>query len=177
AEILAWLEAQPLVRRLRKLRCHECGWTPRLLDLLGQSEMWREDSGEVLPLALMGPVHRARAPPPPPDPAPGPLPDSPVQAPDAPKTVARQFNRIAWPAFAVLFVTGLWNLSETHVGDRSSAWIATLFAKLAIVALSGISAALHTRAATRQALALWGALSGLSALLALFYGIQLNGHG
>ena len=97
--------------------------------------------------------------------------------PDAPKTVARQFNRIAWPAFAVLFVTGLWNLSETHVGDRSSAWIATLFAKLAIVALSGISAALHTRAATRQALALWGALSGLSALLALFYGIQLNGHG
>ena len=97
--------------------------------------------------------------------------------PDAPKAVARRFNRIAWPAFAVLFVTGLWNLSETHVGDRSSEWIATLFAKLAIVALSGVSAALHTRAATKQALAVWGALSGLSALLALFYGIQLRGHG
>jgi hypothetical protein len=60
AEVLAWLEAQPLVRRLRKLRCHECGWTPRLLDLLGQNEIWREDSGEVIPLALMGPVDRAR---------------------------------------------------------------------------------------------------------------------
>ena len=60
AEVLAWLEAQPLVRRLRKLRCHECGWTPRLLDLLDQSEIWREDSGEVTPLALMGPVDRAR---------------------------------------------------------------------------------------------------------------------
>jgi putative copper export protein len=95
--------------------------------------------------------------------------------PDAPKTVARRFNRIAWPAFAVLFVTGLWNLGETHVGDRSSAWIATLFAKLAVVALSGISAALHTRAATKQALAVWGGLSGLSALLALFYGVQLHG--
>ena len=95
--------------------------------------------------------------------------------PDAPKTVARQFNRIAWPAFAVLFVTGLWNLSETHVGNQSSAWIATLFAKLVVVALSGISAALHIRAATKQALAVWGALSGLSALLALFYGVQLRG--
>ncbi len=60
SEVLAWLEAQPLVRRLRKLRRHECGWTPRLLDLLGQVDIWREDSGEVIPLALMGPVDRAR---------------------------------------------------------------------------------------------------------------------
>lgn len=95
--------------------------------------------------------------------------------PDAPRTVARRFNRIAWPAFGVLFLTGLWNLAETHIGDRSSEWIATLFAKLAIVALSGVSAALHTRAATKKALAVWGALSGLSALLALFYGVQLHG--
>ena len=95
--------------------------------------------------------------------------------PDAPRTVARRFNRIAWPAFGVLFLTGLWNLAETHVGDRSSEWIVTLFAKLVIVALSGISAALHTRAATRKALAIWGALSGVSALLALFYGVQLHG--
>ena len=95
--------------------------------------------------------------------------------PDAPRTVARRFNRIAWPAFAVLFLTGLWNLSATHVGDQSSEWIATLFAKLTVVALSGVSAALHTRAATKRALAIWGALSGLSALLALFYGVQLRG--
>ena len=60
SEVLAWLEAQPLVRRLRKLRRHECGWTPRVLDLLGQVEIWREDSGEVIPLALMGAVDRAR---------------------------------------------------------------------------------------------------------------------
>lgn len=59
-EVLAWLEAQPLVRRLRKLRCHECGWSPRLLDLLGQADIWREDSGEVIPLPLIGPVDRAR---------------------------------------------------------------------------------------------------------------------
>jgi putative copper export protein len=95
--------------------------------------------------------------------------------PDAARTVARRFNRIAWPAFAVLFVTGLWNLSETHVGDQSSEWIATLLAKLVVVGLSGLSAALHIRAATRRSLAVWGALSGLSALLAVFYGVQLHG--
>ena len=60
SEVLAWLEAQPLVRRLRKLRRHECGWTPRMLDLLGQAEIWREVSGEVIPLALMGPIDRVR---------------------------------------------------------------------------------------------------------------------
>ena len=95
--------------------------------------------------------------------------------PDVPRTVARRFNRIAWPAFGILFLTGLWNLAETNVGDQAPEWIATLLAKLFVVALSGISAALHTRAATRRALAIWGALSGLSALLALFYGVQLHG--
>jgi putative copper export protein len=96
-------------------------------------------------------------------------------APDAPRTVARRFNRIAWPAFAVLVVTGLWNLAETRAGDRSPEWIATLFAKLVVVALSGIAAALHTRAASKRALAAWGGVSGLTALLALFYGVQLHG--
>lgn len=95
--------------------------------------------------------------------------------PDAPRIVARRFNRIAWPAFGVLFVTGLWNLAEIRVGDQPSEWIATLLAKLLVVALSGISAALHIRAASRRALAVWGALGGLSAVAALFYGVQLHG--
>lgn len=60
AEVLDWLEAQPLVRRLRKLRSHECGWSPRVLDLLDQVDIWREETGEVIPLGLMGPVDRAR---------------------------------------------------------------------------------------------------------------------
>ena len=94
--------------------------------------------------------------------------------PDAPRTVARRFNRIAWPAFAVLFLTGLWNLSEIRVGDQPSEWVVTLFAKLMVVALSGISAALHTRAATKRTLAIWGGLSGLTALAAVFFGVQLG---
>ena len=30
---------------------------------------------------------------------------------DAPRTVARRFNLIAWPAFGVLIVTGIWNIA------------------------------------------------------------------
>jgi putative copper export protein len=89
--------------------------------------------------------------------------------PDVPRTVVRRFNRIAWPAF------GLWNLSETNFGQQTTAWQATLFAKLVIVALAGVSAALHTHASSRKAVAIWGALSGLTSLLALFYGVQLHG--
>jgi hypothetical protein len=75
----------------------------------------------------------------------------------------------------VLVVTGLSNLTETSFGNQTTEWQATLFAKLVVVALSGVSAALHTQATTKKAIAIWGALGGLSALLALFYGMQLHG--
>ena len=33
------------------------------------------------------------------------------QVPEATKVAARAFNRIAWPAFGVLVLTGIWNLA------------------------------------------------------------------
>ncbi len=94
--------------------------------------------------------------------------------PTAPKAVARQFNRIAWPAFGVLLLTGVWNLVEVEVGDRSTAYQVTLFVKLCIVALSGIAAFLHTQARTRAGLAIWGAVGGLATIVALFMGVLLS---
>jgi putative copper export protein len=94
---------------------------------------------------------------------------------DAPRAVARRFNRIAWPAFAVLVLTGLWNLTEVDVGDRSTEYQVTLFVKLVVVAVSGVSAAVHIRATSKVGLAVGGALSGLSALGAVFLGVQLHG--
>ena len=95
--------------------------------------------------------------------------------PDAPKTVARAFNRIAWPAFAVLVLTGVWNVLEVDVADRTTEYQVTLFVKLIVVAVSGISAALHIRATSKVGLAVGGALSAISALAAVFLGIQLHG--
>jgi putative copper export protein len=92
----------------------------------------------------------------------------------APRLVARRFNLIAWPAFAVLIATGVWNLLEIHIDDRSTEYQVTLLVKLMIVALSGIAAFLHTVSRTRTGLAVWGALSGLSSVAALFFGVWLT---
>ena len=53
---------------------------------------------------------------------------------DAPKTLARAFARLAWPAYAVLVVTGIWNITAVHCSDQDSAWKAVLMAKIAVVA-------------------------------------------
>ena len=106
------------------------------------------------------------------------------------RAVARRFQVAAWIAFAVLLVTGIWNLQALHVADQSSEWLATLFVKLACVALSGLGAAVHilvaaprvraakTEAARRQAAAFSGACEGVSVLFAvaaLFLGVLLTG--
>lgn len=94
--------------------------------------------------------------------------------PDAPRTVARRFNRIAWPAYGVLLVTGVWNLFESSFDQRGTDWQVTLFAKLVVVAVSGASAAAHAMTANRAVLAVGGAAAGLSSLAALFLGVQLS---
>ena len=93
---------------------------------------------------------------------------------DAPRAVARRFSRIAWPAFGVLVVTGVWNLVEVEIGDASNEYQVTVFVKLLVVAVSGLSAAYHQRATSRRGLAIGGAVSGVSALGALLLGVLLR---
>lgn len=95
-------------------------------------------------------------------------------SPDAPRTVARRFNVIAWVAFAVLIATGIWNILAIRP-DWSSSYGTTLIVKLVVVAASGLTAALHARARSAAPLAIFGALSGLTALAALFLGVLLVG--
>lgn len=106
--------------------------------------------------------------------------------------VARRFQLVAWPAFAVLLATGVWNLAATDLGRQSGRWLTTLLVKLAAVAASGAAAALHVvvfgpavrqaRAAgdeerRRRAAAASGAceaVSVLGAAAALLLGVQLG---
>lgn len=90
------------------------------------------------------------------------------------RAAARRFNQIAWPAFAVLVATGVWNMiaERDHLHGR---YQTTLMVKLIIVLISGVTAALHALARSRVALAVYGALTGTSALAALFFGILLAG--
>jgi putative copper export protein len=95
--------------------------------------------------------------------------------PDAPRLAARRFNVIAWAAFGLLVVTGIWNLLAVQVGDKTTAWQASLGLKLLLVAATGIGAAFHAGARSRTALAVGGAVALLAALGAVFVGLQLSG--
>lgn len=94
---------------------------------------------------------------------------------DVLRPIARQLTRILWIGFAVLIATGVWNIVAVGLADQSSAWKTTLNVKLAVVALSGIAAYVHTRAAGARARALWGATAGVTALAALLLGVMLAG--
>jgi putative copper export protein len=95
-------------------------------------------------------------------------------SPDGPRTVARAFNRVAWPAFGVAVATGVWNLAATDVSNTSSAYQITLALKLLVVTASGLAAAAHTHARSKAALAIGGSLGLLTALAALFLGVLLH---
>ena len=95
---------------------------------------------------------------------------------DAPGAAARRFNQVAWTAFGVLIVTGIWNIVAVRSQISGSAsYRTTLIVKLAVVVVSGVAAALHIRSRTARGRAVFGALTGLSALAALFLGVLLAG--
>jgi hypothetical protein len=93
---------------------------------------------------------------------------------EIPRTAARRFNQVAWPAFAVLIITGIWNIVAVRSQIHGS-YETTLIVKLTVVAISGVAAALHARARSPAGLAVFGALTAISALAALFLGILLAG--
>lgn len=90
------------------------------------------------------------------------------------KQAARAFNRIAWPAFAVLVVTGMWNLAEVDVSSAPTSYQATVFVKVAVAIIAGAAAAAHVSARTKLALALGGAIGAVASVAAVFLGILLS---
>ena len=93
--------------------------------------------------------------------------------PELPRMAARQFSRVAWPAFGVLVLTGIWNVTAESDHNHGR-YRVTLVVKIAVVAVSGLTAWLHARAKSPAGLAVFGTLTGLSALGALFLGIMLG---
>lgn len=90
---------------------------------------------------------------------------------DVPRAAANAFNRIAWPAFGLLVLTGIWNVVAE--GDKGPAYEHTLMLKYALVLASGVTAFVHARVASRSAMAVFGALTGITAVATLFVGIML----
>lgn len=95
-------------------------------------------------------------------------------APEATKTIANAFARVAWPAFAVAVLTGFWNLTEVDVADTTTAYQITLFLKVLLAMASGAAAAVHAVGKSKAALAIGGAVGLLAGLGAMFLGYLLT---
>lgn len=96
------------------------------------------------------------------------------EAPEATKAVARAFARIAWPAFALLLVTGIWNLMEIDIADTPTSYQVTVFVKITVSIVAAVAVAIHSVSRSKLGLALGGALGALASLAALFLGILLR---
>ncbi len=91
---------------------------------------------------------------------------------DAPRQAARAFNRLAWPAYGVLVLTGLWNLFEWPLDDLQHPWVEL---KVLAALLSGVGAALHQFArGNRAMLAAGGAMSAIFAVAAMYLGFLVT---
>lgn len=90
------------------------------------------------------------------------------------KQAARAFNRIAWPAFFVLVLTGVWNLAAVDITNTSNSYQVTVFVKVAVAMVAGMAIAIHSLGQTKIALALGGAVGALASLAAVFLGVLLH---
>ena len=97
--------------------------------------------------------------------------------PSATTTLAQAFGRVAWPAFGVTVLTGMWSLMAEDITSTSSAYQATVLLKIAVAILSGVFAAVHTIGKTKAALAIGGALGALFAIAAMYLGVLLTTAG
>ena len=95
-------------------------------------------------------------------------------APESLKVAANAFARIAWPAFAIVVVTGMWNILDIKVGDMSTENQVSMFVHVLLAMATAMFVVIHSVGKTKLALALGGAFGLLTSLGAMFVGILLQ---
>lgn len=90
-----------------------------------------------------------------------------------PARAAQAFQRVAWPAFTLAVVTGIWNIIEVDLGNVTSAYSMVFGMKFMLVIISGLAAFFHARSDKAAVKGMTGALGLLSALGAMFLGFGL----
>jgi len=86
--------------------------------------------------------------------------------------VARAFARVAWPAFALAVITGVWSLLSIETLDTSGQ--IALGLKILAVAASGGAAAAHSMSPSRAVKAIGGALGSVTAVLAMLLAVVVS---
>ncbi|HEC11322.1 MAG TPA: hypothetical protein ENI86_17425 [Acidimicrobiales bacterium] len=93
--------------------------------------------------------------------------------PEAPGAVARQFAFVAWPFYALLVGTGIWNLLSIDFTSRTFGYQLVFFIKLILVALSGLAAWGHTRASSSLVKGITGGGAAVTAVGAFTCGVLM----
>lgn len=91
--------------------------------------------------------------------------------PDSTRVVARAFARVAWPAFVVAFVTGMWNLFDVTVGEQTTEYQITVGVHVVLAVVAAAAAVVHSVGRSRVALALGGAVGLVASLATVFVGL------
>lgn len=92
---------------------------------------------------------------------------------DAPKQVAAGFGRVAWPAFVLLIVTGIWNLLSVDMAEVSLGYNIAFGIKLLLVVVTGGAAWIHQQTETPAIKGITGGLGFIAALAALVLGVMM----
>lgn len=92
---------------------------------------------------------------------------------DAPKQAAAGFGRVAWPAFGLVIVTGIWNMLSVDMASVSTGYNIAFGLKLLLVMITGFAAFVHQRTATPALKGITGALGLIASLAALAVGVAM----
>lgn len=96
--------------------------------------------------------------------------------PEATKAAANGFAKVAWPAFGLAVITGMWNVFAIGT-DLADGYMVTLGIKVLLVVAAGGSAAAHSTATKKVVMAVTGAAGAILSLAILFLGSLLASHG
>lgn len=91
-----------------------------------------------------------------------------------PARAAQAFQRVAWPAFGLAFVTGIWNIVAVDMSDTTTAYSVVFGIKFLLVLLSGIAAYAHAKSESAAIKGIMGGIGFASALGAMILGYALN---
>jgi putative copper export protein len=92
---------------------------------------------------------------------------------DLPARAAQAFQRVAWPAFGLAVITGVWNIFEVDLDTATSGYNAAFGIKFLLVIISGLAAYIHAQSDKRAIKGMMGGIGFLSALGAMFLGFAM----
>jgi len=93
-----------------------------------------------------------------------------------PAQAARAFQRVAWPAFGIVFITGMWNLFEVELDNAETSWNVVFGIKFLFVLISGAAAWIHAKSTKPAIKGMTGAIGFIAALAAFILGFAISGH-